>query len=127
MEDFNLILKSLISKDLSKVDASALSESMKKEFEKTADVYVKNGNFIDAIKAFALIRNKERLIETGIVCLKNNLPYDAFYAFYYADDKENLNKVGNIFLQIPDVETALKAFKKAENQAMVSFLEENLM
>ncbi len=127
MEDFNLVLKNLISKDISQINTAAFSESLKTEFDKTAATYVTHGNFLNAIKVFALTGNKNKLIETGNVCLKNNLPYEAFYAFFYADDKENLDKVGNLFMQIPDVENSLKAFKKSGNQEMVMFIEENLM
>src|SRR3989338_7846653 len=120
MEDFNLILKSLISKDINKVHAELLSESMKKEFDKTADVYVANGNFSNAIKAYAITGNKEKLVDTSLKCLENNQPYDALLCFSFAEDVDNLNKVGFILLQIPDVDSALVAFKKSKNEEMTS-------
>ena len=119
MEDFNLVVKELINKNIEEIN---LPENMREEFEKTAERYVKNGNYLDAIKVFVLTKNKEKLIETANLCLKENKPYDAFHGFYYSNDTENLNKMGFILLQIPDIETAFKAFKKAENKKMIDFI-----
>jgi hypothetical protein len=121
MEDFNLVLKELISKDLN-ID---VPDSMKIQFDKTADNYVKTGNLLDAIKVFTLTRNKTKLMETANLCLKENKPYEAYYGFYAANDPENLNKVGYILLKIPDVSMALRAFRQANNQEMILFLSEN--
>ena len=114
MEDFNLVVKELINKNIEEIN---LPENMREEFEKTAERYVKNGNYLDAIKVFVLTKNN--------LCLKENKPYDAFHGFYYSNDTENLNKMGFILLQIPDIETAFKAFKKAENKEMIDFIEKN--
>ena len=122
MEDFNLVIKDLINKNTKEI---TVPEEIKHEFEKTADHYIQNGNFLDAMKVFALTKNKEKLIKTAELSLKENKPYDAFYGFYYADDVEQLNKVGFILLQIPDIETALKAFRKSNNQEMINFIVKN--
>lgn len=124
MEDFNLIIKDLISKDLDSLKLE-IPESLKMEFEKTADNYIKNGNLLEAIKVFVITKNKQRLIQTANLCLKENKPYDALCGFYYSEDVESLNKVGFILLQIPDVESAFKAFKKANNREMIDFLKTN--
>lgn len=126
MEDFNLVLQELITKDVENLNIP-LSDSLKKDFESTAQRYVENGNLLNAIKVFAITKNKAKLIETANICLKQNLPYEAFTGFYHANDQEQLNKIGFIMLQIPDVETALKAFKEARNQEMILFLESNLI
>ncbi|MBS3174655.1 hypothetical protein J4440_02135 [Candidatus Woesearchaeota archaeon] len=127
MDDFNLILKDLISRDLDSLNVSSLTDNMKLEFEKTAETYIKNKNYLDAIKVFVITGNKNRLILTGNMCLNENRHYEAFYAFYYSESKNELNKIGERLLQIPDVKTALKAFKKAENSEMTSFIEANLI
>ena len=122
MEDFNLILKDLINKDIEKI---VVPEKIRSEFDSTAERYIKDGNFMDAIKVFALTRNKEKLVHTANFCIKENKPYEAFYGFYYAEDIEGLNKIGFILLQIPDIEAAFKAFKKANNKEMIEFLTKN--
>ena len=122
MEDFNLVVKELISKGIENV---IIPETIKSNFDQTAENYIKNGNLLDAIKVFALTKNNKKLIETADLCLKENKPYEAFYGFYYANESEGLNKVGFIFLQIPDIEKALKSFKLAKNNEMIKFLEEN--
>ena len=123
MKDFNLVLKELIKKEDINI---TISDDLKKEFELTAQRYIKNENLLDAIKVFAITKNKQKLIETADLCLKNNKFYEALYGYCYADDKENLNKVGFIFLNLPDIKAALNSFKKAENKEMVLFLELNL-
>ena len=125
MEDFNLVLQNLISKDLSGLHTELLSDNLKIEFDKTADVYAKNKNFRNAIKAYAITGNKEKLISTGLKCLEENLPYDAFLSFFYADKPDYLNKIGFILLKIPDVHTSLEAFRKGGNNEMISFIESN--
>ncbi len=126
MEDFNLILKELIKKDIEKVNIP-LSDNLKNEFESTAERYIKNGNLLDAIKVFVLTKNKDKLITTAKLCLKDNKPYEALQGFLYSDSVEYLNKIGNIMMQIPDVSNALIAFRKAKNFEMVNFIELNLL
>ena len=126
MEDFNLILKNLISRDIEDVNINYLTLEIKNGFEKTADSYVKNKNYLDAIKVFKIIDNKEKLNEVGNICFFEGRLYDSFYAFYYSDNKEKLNKIGEELLKIPDVENALKCFRKSENNSMVEFIEKNL-
>ncbi|MBI2148706.1 hypothetical protein HYU23_03420 [Candidatus Woesearchaeota archaeon] len=122
MEDFNLVIKELINKNIEDI---SLPEHMRKEFEKTAERYIKNGNHLDAIKVFAITKNKDKLIETANICLKEEKPYEAFHGFYYAGDSENLNKIGFVLLQIPDIKTAFKAFEKAKNKEMIEFIMKN--
>ncbi len=122
MEDFNLIVKELIGKDIEKV---SLPPELVTEFEKTAERYIQNGNFLDAIKVYALTNNKDKLIATSNLSLKEEKPYDAFQGFCYAKDPENLNKIGFVMLKVPDVETALKAFSRAGNQEMIDFITKN--
>jgi len=117
MEDFNLILKELMKKDFKNLNAP-FSENLLKEFELTADRYIKNGNLLDAIKVFVITKNKEKLISTSELCLKDNRPYGSI---------EHLNKIGNIMMSIPDVNNALIAFRKAGNAEMVNFIELNLL
>ena len=127
MEDFNLILRELMKKDdIEKINIP-LSENLKKEFETTAERYIKNGNLLDAIKVFALIKNKEKLISTSELCLKDNSPYESLQGFLYANSPEHLNKIGFVMMQIPDVNNALIAFKKAKNFEMINFIELNLL
>ena len=126
MEDFNLILKELMKKDFKNLNAP-FSENLLKEFELTADRYIKNGNLLDAIKVFVITKNKEKLISTSELCLKDNRPYDALQGFLYAGSIEHLNKIGNIMMSIPDVNNALIAFRKAGNAEMVNFIELNLL
>jgi len=122
MEDFNLILKELIKREEFN---SNITDSLKQEFEKTAESYVQKGNLLDATKVFAITKNKEKLIQVAELCLKENKPYDAYSGFYYADDAEGLNKLGYIFLNLPDLNAALKCFKKSNNSEMILFIESN--
>lgn len=122
MEDFNLVIKELITKGIEKVD---VPQELVVEFEKTAERYIENGNFLDAIKVYALTKNKNKLIETSNLSLKEEKPYDAFQGFCYANDPANLDRMGFIMLQIPDVETALKCFQRSNNQEMIEFITKN--
>ena len=127
METYNLLLKNLLSKDLTKIKTENLSQSLKKEFEIAAEGYIKIGNYKDAIGTFAITKNEDKLIMLGRICLNENRVYEAFQAFYYANDKKNLNEVGESFLKMPDIKLALEAFRKSENNEMVKFFETNLI
>ena len=122
MEDFNLVIKELINKNIEEVD---LPENLRENFEKTAEKYIKDGNLLEAIKVFTLTKNKEKLIHTSNLCLKENKPYEALQGFLYSKDIEKLNKIGFIMLQLSDIKSALIAFKKADNQEMVEFITKN--
>ncbi len=124
MEDFNLVIKELISKDIEDIKIE-VPESIKEEFDATADNYIKVGNLLDAIKVFAITNHTPRSIETGNLSIKEKKPYEALYGFYYANDPISLNKVGFELLNIPDVGAALKAFKRANNLEMIEFLVKN--
>ncbi len=122
MEDFNLVIKELISKDIAEV---SLPDNLKEDFEKTAEKYIQDGNLLEAIKVFALTKNDQKLIHTSNLCLKENKPYEALQGFLYSQDIEHINKIGFIMLQIPDVRSALIAFKKSNNQEMIEFITKN--
>ena len=124
MEDFSLILKEILKKDIEKIKID-LSPSLKEEFEKTAEAYIKRGLVLEAIKTLALTKNSEKLIQVGQKCLTNSEVDFAFKAFYFAKDKEGLSKAGEEYLRKAEIQNALLSFKLAENKEMTDFIEQN--
>ena len=55
---FFIFLKELIKREEFN---SNITDSLKQEFEKTAESYVQKGNLLDATKVFAITKNKEKL------------------------------------------------------------------
>lgn len=123
MEDFSLVLKELVNKDIEKLNLN-IPESITLEFEKTADNYLAKDRVLEAIKVFAITKNTKRLVEVGNNCIKTN-PELAFKAFYYSKDKEGLSRTGEEFLKQGDIGRAFQAFKFAENKEMTEFLLKN--
>lgn len=124
MEDYTLILRELMKKDIEKINFS-VTEEVKKEFEKTAENYLIKDMILEAIKTFALTKNIEKLTKIGNDCIKNKKIELALKAFYYAKNKEGLNKTGEEFLKQGEINNALFAFKFAENKEMTEFLSKN--
>lgn len=123
MEDFSLVLKELVNKDIDKINMN-IPEKIVLGFEKTADNYLAKDRILEAIKVFAITKNTKKLIEIGNNCLKSK-PELAFKAFYYSKDKEGLSKAGEEFLKQGDMKSAFQAFKLAENKEMTEFLLKN--
>ncbi|HLC86159.1 MAG TPA: hypothetical protein VJG30_02655 [Candidatus Nanoarchaeia archaeon] len=127
MEDYTLILKDLLKKDLSEIQTQGLSENLKKEFEKTAENFIQKEFYEDAIKTFAITKNFERLEKLGNeLILKNKLNY-ALKSFLYSKNKEGLDKVGMALISNGDVKEAYLAFKNSDNIEMIKFIEKNLL
>src|SRR3989338_717471 len=127
MEDYTLILKDLLKKDLSEIQTQGLSENLKKEFEKTAENFIQKEFYEDAIKTFAITKNFERLEKLGNeLILKNKLNY-ALKSFLYSKNKECLDKVGMALISNGDVKEAYLAFKNSDNIEMIKFIEKNLL
>ncbi len=124
MEDFTLVLRELINKDVEKIKID-LPETAKLEFEKTAENFLNKDLTLEAIKVFALTKNMKRLDEIGFDCIKNAKPGLSFKAFYFSGNKEGLNKTGEEFLKQGEIENALSSFRLAENNEMVEFLVKN--
>lgn len=124
MEDFNLVLRDLVEKDIPRLKQN-LPESLKLNFEVTANNYLAKDQVLEAIKAFAITDNKEKLNEIGFNCIKKGQRELAFKAFCYSENKEGLSAVGIEFMKQGEVTKATEAFKLAENKEMVSFFTEN--
>ena len=124
MEDFTIILRELIQKEIGLLDIK-VPESAKLEFEKTAENFFGKEMFLESIKVFAITKNEKRLNEIGNFCLdKNRLEY-AFKAFYFTKNREGLDKTGMKFIKQADIKNAYSCFKLSENQEMISFIETN--
>ena len=89
-------------------------------------------NFINYI----LIGEYEFILLELVKLLEINSTFESLKGLAYRRDQEikinvlrptvdNLNKVGFILLQIPDVDSALVAFKKSKNEEMTSFIKSN--
>src|SRR3989344_7793389 len=113
MEDFSLVLKEVIKKDVEKINIE-LSESLKEEFDKTAENYLKRGLVSDAMKVFYLTKNTEKLIKIGNECLKRKELDSAFQAFYLAKNREGLDKTGTAFMANGEIKNELASFRFAE-------------
>ena len=124
MEDFSLVLKEILKKDVEKIKIE-LSPHLKEEFEKTAEAYIRRGLVLEAIKTLALTKSTEKLIKIGKNCLATSEVDFAFKAFYFAKDKEGLNKTGIEYLRKAEIQNALLSFKLAENTEMIDFIETN--
>lgn len=124
MEDFNLVLRDLISKDIEKIKIQ-IPESLKTEFETTAENYLKKDLIFEAIKVFAITKNADRLKNIGEECITKNKPELAFKAFYFAKDKEGLSKAGMEFIKSAETNKALQAFILSENKEMIEFITKN--
>lgn len=127
MEDYTLFLKSLLKKELKDIETEALSENLKKEFDKTAENMLLKEFYDEAIKTLALTKNYERLKTLGYELIKIRKLGHAYNCFKYANDKEGMNKVGEAYLSNAEVENAYSSFKFAENWEMRAFIEENFM
>lgn len=127
MEDYTLILKDLLKKDLSEIQTQGLSENLKKEFEKTAENFIQKEFYEDAIKVFAITKNKERLKRLGEELLQKNKLVYSLKAFLNSENKDGLNKIGMTLMSNGDVKEAYMAFKHSENTEMIRFIEENLL
>ncbi len=124
MQDFNLVLRELINRDVEK-EPVEIPFSLVEKFEQTADNFFEKDFILEAIKAFALTKNKNKLIQIGNNCISRDKKEFAFQAFYFAKDVQGLDKVGNEFLKNGEVEKALMSFKLADNKEMVEFIESN--
>lgn len=124
MEDFNLVLRDLVEKDIPKLRQN-LPENLKKNFEITANNYLKKDQVLEAIKAFAIINNKEKLNEIGFSCIKKGQRELAFKAFCYSENKEGLSTAGIEFMKQGEINKASEAFKLADNREMIAFFTEN--
>jgi hypothetical protein len=122
MEDFNLILHSIIEQNNENIK---IPEELKPRFEETAENYIKKDMILEAIKVFILTKNENKLIELGKLSLSKGENYNAFKAFQSIKNIEGLNKVADEFLKQGETNNALVAFKGADNQEMIKFLEEN--
>lgn len=123
MEDFNLVLRGLINEDIKSIE---VPENLKKEFEATGENYLRKDLILEAIKTFAITKNKEKLIKIGDHCINRKNLGLALKAFYYAQDKDGLSKTGMEFMKQGEIKKAFEVFKIAENKEMIEFLAENL-
>ena len=124
MEDFNLVVRELINQnqDIKKI---SIPKELIPEFETTAENYLTKESFLEAIKVFAITKNKDKLNQIGKTCLEDKKPEMAFKAFYYSQNKEGLSKTGDEFLKQGEINNALESFQLAENKEMIEFLVQN--
>ena len=122
MEDYTLLLKDLLKKDVNDIKVEGLSERMKKEFENTAENFILKEAYEEAVKTFALTKNFDKLNKLGNELIsKNKLNY-ALKAFLYSKNKDGLLLMSN-----GDLNEAYLAFKNSGNVEMTRFIEENLL
>jgi len=127
MEDYTLLLKDLLKKDVNDIKVEGLSERMKKEFENTAENFILKEAYEEAVKTFALTKNFDKLNKLGNELIsKNKLNY-ALKAFLYSKNKDGLDKVGMLLMSNGDLNEAYLAFKNSGNVEMTRFIEENLL
>jgi len=124
MEDFNLVLRELINKDIEKINLD-LPQDIIIEFEKTADNYLNKYMTLEAIKVFAITNNVDKLNIIGNDCILKDKPDLALKAFYYSKNKGGLSKTGMEFLKLGEIENGLIAFKLANDQEMIDFITKN--
>ena len=127
MEDYTLFLKSLLKKDMKDIETEALSENLKKEFDKTAENMLLKEFYEEAIKTLYLTKNFERLKKLGHELISKNKLGHAYNCFKYANDKQGMDKVGEAYMRNAEVDNAYSAYKFSENTEMISFLEENFI
>ena len=121
MEDFNLIVKELISKETE----VRIPETLIPKLEETAENYLKKEQIIDAIKVFILTKNKKKLITLGKKAIEETKLEVAFLALKNTENLEEINNLANAFMKQNQLKLALECFKLAQNKEMIEFLVEN--
>ena len=121
---YDLLVRAILE-DKTTIDMSTLPEDQKKQFDEAAKDLRDRGFFLDAAKIFSMTKNKEQLVMLAKYCLKEKNLAVAFFAFDAVKEREGLNATGEAYLQVPEVESALKCFEAAGNGMMVQFIREN--
>jgi len=122
-EDYNLVVRALMEKGV--VDCSMLGSQRIKEFEEVAQKMHSNGALPEAIRVYAMTKNKAKLIELGKEALEGNKIECAFEAFRSAEDPKGLIEAGNLFLGEGRVRNAYYCFKLSGDETMMKFFEAN--
>ncbi|MBI5392169.1 hypothetical protein HZB00_04160 [Candidatus Woesearchaeota archaeon] len=123
MSQYELLARALVKKQDSSIEkcTGPVREGLKQE----VDDFFKRGFVQEAIKLAGLLGEAERLKKMGWKLVEEKQWNLAFEAFFPGKEQEGLNKIGGELLAEGDKGTARRAFERAENKEMLSFIDMN--
>jgi len=116
----------IMEKGIDNVNIAMLDESKRKGIlTHVANAYIKKNNISEAVRLFAMARNKERLIELFDWLFEQRRYKQAALAIIPTDDKERQNRIAEICLREKLFESASNVYSAMGNDVMVKFISEN--
>jgi len=118
----------IVSKGLDNMDFSMLPPQIKFEIlTMTGELFFKRGLLNDALRAFMLAPNMDKLFELGDWLLLQGRFEEAAHFFIPTGHKKVLEKVGFKCAEAGSYELALRCFESSGNLALARFMYANFL